>query len=214
MKRFIVIIIIVIGLSACLSPSKKIEIQPIRSPVDKDGDGIDDFGDILEGARVQIGVVTEYETGYYTDAYPPENSGVCSDVIWRALESTGYDLKEMIDADMAAYPDDYLSDPTPDQNINFRRVRNIGVFLAKYAKSLTTEVVPWDAENLSEWQGGDIVAYDQIEGGLWHIAIVSDKRNDDGTPLIIHNYGYGVKEDNYLLNWPTEITGHYRWEIE
>ncbi len=214
-KAFIIILVILVNLlSSCVFEEARIEIQSIQSTVDKDGDGIDDYTDILESARAQIGVVTEYDTSYYADAYPPENSGVCADVLWRALKGAGYDFKEMIDEDMALYPDDYLSDPVPDPNINFRRVRNIKVFLDKYAVSLTTEVIPWDEENLSEWQGGDIVTYDQIEGGLWHVAIISDERNADGTPLIIHNYGYGIKEDNYLLNWPTEITGHYRWDLE
>ncbi len=170
--------------------------------------------DILKEARSQIGVITEYDTDYYQDAYPPENSGVCADVIWRALKQAGYDFKEMLDADMSSYPEDYPSDPIPDPNINFRRVRNIKVFLEKYAESLTTEVIPFDEENLKKWQGGDIVTFDQIEGGLWHVAIVSDERRDDGVPLIIHNYGYGVREDDYLLNWPTQITGHYRFKAE
>jgi len=194
---------------------ERLEIdEKITNPVDKDSDGLDDYTDILEGARAQIGIVTEYDTSYYQDAYPPENSGVCADVIWRALEKAGYDFKDIIDEDMALYPEDYIQDPVPDTNINFRRVRNIKVFLDKYAENLTTEVIPWDKENLSEWQGGDIVSFDQIEGGLWHIAIVSDERRDDGVPLIIHNYGHGVKEDDYLLNWPTEITGHYRWSFD
>ncbi|MFA6528565.1 MAG: DUF1287 domain-containing protein [Candidatus Gracilibacteria bacterium] len=217
-KLLIVMMLVVSALGSfwlVVPDNERLEIdEKITSSVDKDSDGLDDYTDIMEGARAQIGVVTEYDTGYYQDAYPPENSGVCADVIWRALEEAGYDLKEMLDADMALYPEDYTQDPAPDTNINFRRVRNIKVFLEKYAESLTIEVIPWDEENLAEWQGGDIVSFDQIEGGLWHIAIVSDERRDDGVPLIIHNYGYGVKENDYLLNWPTEITGHYRWVVD
>lgn len=165
---------------------------------------------ITEAARSQIGVVTEYDTSYYNEAYPPENKGACADVIWRAFMDLGWDFKKIIDEDMKKYSDKYPDNPIPDQNINFRRVRNIKIFLEKNAQSLDTKVLPNDFENLKNWQAGDIVTFAQIPGGLWHIAVISDLRRDDGVPLIIHNYGRGVKENDYLLDWPTEITGHYR----
>lgn len=191
-----------------------VQIAQIKSTNDQDKDEIDDYSDIVQSARAQIGVVTEYDTSYYPNAYPPANKGVCADVIWRTLNGVGYDFKSMLDADMKKHPEDYKKDPIPDSNINFRRVENIRVFLEKYAQKLTTKVTPYDEKNLSEWQGGDIVTYAQIPGGLWHIAIVSDKRRDDGIPLLIHNYGRGVLEDDHLLSWPTAITGHYRWTLQ
>lgn len=179
---------------------------------DRDNDKINDFADILQSARSQIGVVTEYDTSYYTNAFPPPDRGACADVIWRALQGSGYDFKTLIDHDIKKFPQDYKEDPVPDPNINFRRVENIRTFLEKYARKLTTKAVPFDQENLKEWQAGDIITYAQIPGGLWHIAIISDQRRPDGVPLLIHNYGRGVREDDYLLRWPTKITGHYRWE--
>jgi len=44
-----------------------------------------------------------------------------------------------------------------------------------------------------------------------HIAIVSDKRRPDGVPYIIHNSGPTPRESDDLLDWPSPITGHYRF---
>ncbi|MFC1615962.1 DUF1287 domain-containing protein [Patescibacteria group bacterium] len=213
---FVFISLLFFGCGGQISDSPvttELEIKQIVSEIDEDGDGIDDFLDIVESARSQIGVVTKYDTNYYSEAFPPEDRGSCADVIWRALQESGYDFKVMIDEDMALVPELYPQDSTPDPNINFRRVRNIRIFLDRHMESLTTEVIPGDIINLEKWQGGDIVTYAQIPGGLWHIAVISNERRVDGVPLLIHNYGSGVKEDDYLLNWPTEITGHYRFKF-
>ncbi len=196
-----------------MEESPVVAVEKITSLVDKDADGVDDYADLVESARAQIGVVTSYDTGYYTSAFPPEDRGACADVIWRALEGAGYDFKTMIDGDIAKNPQQYPQEPVLDENIDFRRVRNIKVFLENNAEVLTTEVVLEDQQNLYQWQAGDMVTFDQIPGGLWHVAIVSDKRRRDGVPFIIHNYGYGVREDDYLLNWPTKVSGHYRWVL-
>lgn len=209
MKKFLVFLLIFAG---CAS-QKPLEVARLNSSFDKDKDGINDYIDIVENARAQIGVVVKYDTSYYSGAFPPADRGACADVIWRAFREVGYDFKAMIDEDIAKNLGDYPRDPKGDLNINFRRVRNIKVFLERNAESLTTEVLPGNYENMYQWQGGDIVTFDQIPGGLWHVAIVSDERRKDGVPLLIHNYGHGVREDDYLLNWPTKINGHYRWVL-
>jgi hypothetical protein len=38
--------------------------------------------------------------------------------------------------------------------------------------------------------------------------IVSDRKNRHGIPLVIHNIGAGVQEEDRLFEF--EITGHYR----
>lgn len=157
---------------------------------------------LVESARKQKGVVTSYDTGYYAGGYPPENTGACTDVIERALRDLGYDWKGEIDTHMRQNP--HLYQAEYDSNINYRRVRNVKVFLDHNAKLLPID---------NDFQPGDIVTYDQIPGGLWHIAIVSDRKASDGTPLLIHNYSSGVKEDNLLHNWPAPKTGHYRLEF-
>lgn len=200
LKIFIISGLILLGFSACTQSEKpKLEIPEIYSNQN-----------LVIGARSQIGVVTKYDTSYYSTAYPPADTGVCADVIWRAFQETGYDFKKMLDEDIRKNSSAYPQNSLTDENINFRRVQNIRTYLERHAQSLTTEVKPGDKKNLSEWQGGDIVTFAQIKGGLWHIAIISNKRQADGIPLLIHNYGRGVKEDNFLTNWPTKITGHFR----
>lgn len=80
---------------------------------------------------------------------------------------------------------------------------NLRVFFERYAESLTT-----DPYEIAEWQPGDIVTF---EGS--HIGIISDKRNRDGIPYLIHNSGQPKREEDALLrchrNHP--ISGHFRW---
>lgn len=174
--------------------------QTISSPIENET-----TNQLVAAAREQIGIVTHYDTSYYVGGYPPQDRGACTDVIEQALRQNGYDLKSKIDEDMKNYPTRYSNENDP--NINFRRVTNVKTFLDHYALELTTKT---DSKSLEEWQAGDIVTYDQIPDSLWHIAIVSDQKNSDGIPLLIHNYGKGVVEDDFLINWPAPITGHYR----
>ncbi len=160
---------------------------------------------IVASARKQIGVVTKYDSGYYQGGYPPEDSGACSDVIIRALLDNKYDLKNKINEDIKKYPERY--NEKIDSNINHRRVKNIKIYFDNYENKLNIKV---DRDNLNEWQPGDIVTYDKMIGGLWHIAIISNRKNLKGIPLLIHNHGQGTIENDLLLDWPTKITGHYR----
>ena len=50
----------------------------------------------------------------------------------------------------------------------------------------------------------------RLAGNLLHIGIVSDRRAEDGAPLIIHNIGRGTQEEN-ILNEYSRIT-HYRYQ--
>lgn len=174
-------------------------IETLKSSRDADGDGIDDYTDILLAARARIESAPQYISAYYAGGYPPEGEGVCTDVIWIALKAAGYELKALVDADIAARTEAYTTITRPDPNIDFRRVRNLRVFFEKYATSLTC-----DTKAIAEWQPGDIVVY------AGHIGIVSDKRNRLGIPYIIHHGSGTGAEENALLH--DEIVGHYRWE--
>ncbi len=190
--------------------STSLNIPKVECLSDKDGDGINDLDDIVEGARKDAENKPVYKSEYYSGGYPPDNEGVCTDVIWRAFKNAGYDLKSMIDKDIKSNIKDYPAvEGKPDPNIDFRRVRNLIVFFNKYAKKLTTEIKPNDIKNLQEWQGGDIVTFSNPE----HIAIVSDKRNSDGIPYIIHNAGPYTMEVDNLMRWIPGITGHFRFPI-
>ena len=179
-------------------------IETLQSPLDADGDGIDDYTDLMLGARRDAENHPAYDPGYFAGGYPPEDRGVCTDVVWRAFRNAGYDLKALIDADIAENTGLYPRvQGTPDPNIDFRRVPNLRVFFERYAESLTT-----DPYEIAEWQPGDIVTF---EGS--HIGIISDKRNRDGIPYLIHNSGQPKREEDALLrchrNHP--ISGHFRW---
>ncbi len=174
-------------------------IENIKSGQDRDGDGIDDQTDILAGARAYAATEPKYRSRYYEGGYPDDGCGVCTDVVAFALRDAGFDLMALVDADIRQHPADYEI-TEPDPNIDFRRVRNLRVYLERNAISLTT-----DLSAIAQWQGGDIVVFRR------HIGIVSDRRNKNGVPFVIHNAnplqcGY---EEDILETWG-EIVGHYR----
>ena len=76
-------------------------IETLQSPLDADGDGVDDYTDLMLGARQDAENHPAYDPGYFAGGYPPEDRGVCTDVVWRAFQNAGYDLKALIDADIA-----------------------------------------------------------------------------------------------------------------
>ena len=80
--------------------AKDFGFEDIKSNTDFDNDGIDDYTDILEGARIEAENKPEYKDGYYNGGYPPDTEGVCSDVIWRSFKNAGYLLKDMVDKDI------------------------------------------------------------------------------------------------------------------
>lgn len=175
-------------------------ITPVLSDIDCDGDGVDDYTDIMLTARANARRRPKYDTAYFAGGYPPEDIGVCTDLIWQALDGAGYSLKDLVDGDIAANVDAYPRvKGTPDPNIDFRRVSNLKVFFERNTVSLTL-----DPCQIEEWQPGDIVTFTP-----GHIAIISDKRNRRGIPYIIHHGPQPVKEEDSLLRHT--ITGHFRF---
>ncbi|GAV23048.1 DUF1287 domain-containing protein [Carboxydothermus pertinax] len=196
-------------LKEAFRPKVKVEKVVIRH--DQDGDGLYDLDDIVQGARLEVARKPRYKSAYYQGGYPPDNEGVCTDVIWRAFKNAGYDLKEMVDQDIKEHPEAYPRvGGKPDPNIDFRRVPNLDVFFRRHARSLTLKLIPGDPENLKEWQGGDIVVFKNPQ----HIAIISDRRRPDGVPYLIHNAGPYPREADELLWWLPGIVGHYRFPLE
>ena len=90
-------------------------IEQVHSTVDKDGDGIDDQSDILQGALEYIAGKPKYKSRYYQTGSPDDEYGVCTDVVANALKSTGYDLMELVQKDIAENPEDYPLEE-PDAN--------------------------------------------------------------------------------------------------
>ncbi len=175
------------------------EIARLQSSEDKDGDGIDDQTDILQGALAYVSTHPKYKSLYYQTGYPDDGYGVCTDVVAYALKNAGYDLMELVAQDIENNPDGYDIDQ-PDQNIDFRRVRNLKVYFAHTAIPLTTEL-----SEPEQWQGGDIVIFES------HIGIVSDRRNADGIPYVIHhNDPFQKTYEQDILQSREDIVGHYR----
>lgn len=174
------------------------------SSVDANGNGVDDYTDIVRGARNDAEAMPTYDTGYYQGGYPPSDRGACTDVVWRAFANAGYDLKAMVDADIAARPQAYSRVISkPDPNIDFRRTGVLDVFFSTYGVTLGTDI------HGDDWEQGDIVVFEHTR----HIGVVSDRRDKQGMPLIIHNMGQKQRENDYLaFRTHMAVTGHYRFD--
>lgn len=212
MKKKLLIIIIFICLFIILYllyhfnyiPHKKynnnyFNIKTYISNIDKDNDGIDDQTDILDGAKKYISTKPKYKSKYYNTGYPNDGYGVCSDVVAFALKDAGYDLQILVNEHILANKDLYDIEVV-DKNIDFRRVKNLKIYLDYNAISLTTDI-----NDIEKWQGGDIVVFKN------HIGIVSDNRNRKGISFVIHHanpYQKYYEED--ILEYHNDIVGHYR----
>lgn len=212
MKKKLLIIIIFICLFIILYllyyfnyiPHKKytnnyFNIESYVSNVDKDNDGIDDQTDILDSARKYIATKPKYKSKYYNTGYPNDGYGVCTDVVAFALKDAGYDLQSLVNEQILAHKGLYAIEVV-DKNIDFRRVKNLKIYLDYNAISLTTDI-----NDIEKWQGGDIVVFKN------HIGIVSDNRNRKGISFVIHHanpYQKYYEED--ILEYHNDIVGHYR----
>ena len=165
--------------------------------------------DLVAAARAQVGVTLIYDPSYQQIAYPmgdvPMERGVCSDVVIRAFRTVGIDLQQELHRDMkrhfAAYPKAWGL-AKPDRNIDHRRVPNLATWFKRQGYDLPI------SQDASSYQAGDIVTW-VLGGGQPHIGIVSDRRSGDGArPLVIHNIGWGAREDDALFEY--RITGHFR----
>ncbi len=189
---------------------KSVQVPEVYATIDRNQNGIADPIDIVNAARHEVKQRTPYKSAYYDGGYPPDNEGVCTDVVWRGLKGAGISLKDSVDQDIEENTNLYPRvNGKPDPNIDFRRVPNQYVYLKRHAQELTTTLKPRDIENLQEWQPGDIVIFME-DSSFHHVGIVSDKRAKDGTPYFIHNT-YPFASEIKLSSIKTPITGHYRW---
>jgi len=128
-----------------------------------------------------------YYGGYKQISYPSgdvePNTGVCSDVVIRALRITGIDLQKEIHEDMSQnfhlYPNNWGL-KKPDKNIDHRRVYNQMKYFER--KGFSKPI----SNNSEDYLPGDIVAWN-LGGGLTHIGIVVDRMSlDKKRNLIVH----------------------------
>ena len=164
---------------------------------------------LATAAREQVGKTILYDPSYKGLAYPngdvPIDRGVCSDVVIRAMrDAFGLDLQERVHEDMkhhfSYYPNRWGL-KTPDKNIDHRRVPNLRTYFKRQGWELSV------SQLADAYEPGDIVTC-IVPPHLPHIMIISDKKNKNGMPYVIHNIGRGAREEDCLFEF--ELTGHYR----
>jgi len=165
---------------------------------------------VVDAARERTQVDVRYDPKYVVLSYPfgdvSPDTGVCTDVIIRTYRNAfGFDFQKAVHEDMranfSAYPN-HWGLKRADKNIDHRRVPNLEAFLKRQGAAVPI------TKNPEDYQPGDIVSW-RLGGRLPHIGIVSDRKSEWGTPLIIHNVGQGPVEDDLLFN--TDIHGHFRF---
>ena len=168
------------------------------------------FADRLVAAAVsQTASRVTYDGSYRRIAYPggdvPASVGVCTDVVIRAYRVVGIDLQVKVHEDMlrafGAYPQIWGM-AGPDSNIDHRRVPNLQTFFRRQGAALQV------ARDPGAYVAGDLVTW-MLPGNLPHIGIVTSRRAESGTPMIVHNIGSGPEVEDMLFAYP--ITGHYRY---
>lgn len=155
---------------------------------------------LVAAARRQTWIPVIYSPAYRKIGYPngdvPWYYGVCTDVVVRAYRSLDIDLQVLVHQSRVG---------SGDTNIDHRRVPVLKRFFERRASTLPA------TRNSADYAPGDIVTYHMPNGRFskTHIAIVSDRKNTSGVPLIIHNRGWGVSEEDWLFE--EKITGHFRF---
>ncbi|MBA4293028.1 DUF1287 domain-containing protein [bacterium] len=164
---------------------------------------------IVKAARAQLEKPAQYSGAYYKIDYPmgdvPANRGACTDVIIRALRPVGIDLQQAIqeDAKVRMYPRMLI----PDPNIDHRRCPNLILYFSNHAETIPSKTKEQTTKNIKP---GDIIFW-KLPGDKDHVGIASDASSPKGHPLIIHNIGPHVKEEDVLFRWP--IVAHFRIEL-
>lgn len=152
-----------------------------------------------------------YDGSYRKIAYPggdiDPGRGVCTDVVIRSYRALNIDLQQRVHEDMSthfkAYPAQRIwAQSRPDSNIDHRRVPNLQTFFSRHGQPLAV------TNNPTDYLAGDLVTW-MLPGNLPHIGIVSHRKHHDGTPLVVHNIGFGTQLDNSLFAFPQ--SGHYRY---
>lgn len=166
---------------------------------------------MLDSLTEQTRTTTGYDPAYVVLPYPNGDvspaTGVCTDVVIRALRAAGVDLQKEVHEDMkqnfAVYPQKWRLKKA-DSNIDHRRVPNLGKFFERRHKSLTI------TNKSEDYQPGDVVSWDLDGNGLTHIGMVSNRYSEQTKRfLIIHNIGRGAQAEDILFEW--KITGHFRY---
>jgi len=165
---------------------------------------------LVEAALSQVGVTTSYDPAYVKLGYPggdvPEDRGVCTDVVVRALRKVNVDLQVLVHEDKKKAPEAYPNDwgkGKLDANIDHRRVPNLMTYFERQGKDM---VLTQQAE---DYVPGDIVVW-KLPSGLLQVGLVTNgMAPGTNRPLMVHNIGEGAQCEDVLFNFT--LIGHYRW---
>jgi uncharacterized protein YijF (DUF1287 family) len=178
---------------------------------DRDGDGIPDGLDIAIGARKVALNGARYEGGYTRLAFPggdvARDTGVCTDVVVRALRNAGLDLQAEVYADIGRAPSAYPMVKRRDPNIDHRRVKTILPWFKRNFRLL-----PADPRGPDPFLPGDVVFFDTFPSkpGPDHIGVVSDRIGPNGLPLVVNNWTEGYTESEMDLLPVIPVTHRFR----
>jgi uncharacterized protein YijF (DUF1287 family) len=149
------------------------------------------------------GIDTQQPQRAFGDVEP--SHGVCTDVVVRALRVVGIDLQSRVHADITASPRSYPDVPSPDANIDHRRVKPLLEYFDRHATKLDSN--PQSAT----WKPADVVIWSFSQCPHCepnHIGMISDRKGARGLPLVIHNIGPHPTEDDVLDQFV--ILRHFR----
>ena len=158
---------------------------------------------LLDGARSRLGDI--YDASYYAEGEPPEGKSACVDVVYYAFLKIGVNLRDEVDRDIRANPSIYPA--KGDYAINHRRCPNLIVWFKAFSQNLTKKT---DKKNLAEWKPGDVVFWSLTNDGVAdHVGVISERKTDEGVPLVIHQFPPTCEEEDVLNHWT--IMGHFRY---
>jgi uncharacterized protein YijF (DUF1287 family) len=172
---------------------------------------------LAEAARGQVGVTKAYDPSYRTIPSPNgavlRSTGVCADVLVRAArDAWRVDLQQLIHEDMTRNFDAYPSRRAwglkgPDSNIDHRRVLNLETYLTRQRAQLTFAAPKTAGDRFDDPRPGDILTW-RVWSGRPHIGVVSEGPEH---VRVVHNIGWGAKEEPLWMFKLHTAVGHYRW---
>ena len=181
------------------------QVEAARARMDRTDQALAAF---VDAALNRTYLKVRYDGRYLPMMYPmgdvPAEIGVCTDEVIRSYRTLNIDLQQLVHEDMSkhfkSYPQQWAL-PSPDPNIDHRRVPNLAKFFERQGSSLPVTL------EASDYHPGDVVT--SLIEGRTHIAIVVPAPNEDDSPWIMHNRGFGPVMEDKLFAW--QLTGHFRW---
>ncbi len=172
---------------------------------------------LAQAARSQVGVTKDYDPSYRAIPYPNgdvlRSTGVCADVLVRAArDAWRADLQQLVHEDMSRNFDAYPSRRAwglkgPDSNIDHRRVLNLETYLERRKALLARAPAKAAGDRFDDPLPGDILTW-RVWSGRPHIGVVTQGPEH---VRVVHNIGWGAKEEPLWMFKLHTAVGHYRW---